>query len=83
MGNQYRNQNKYQMLSAFFDDFLFVPRRLVELSLLIGISFNPIFYFTENHFHKQCLWTCPATPYPAKHNRKEYDKNKKSDHGYT
>jgi hypothetical protein len=50
--------------------------------LLRGIAIDPIFYLTENHFHKDGLRAGPAAKYTAKHHGKQYHKYNKGEHAY-
>jgi hypothetical protein len=55
-----------------------IPRLFFEFQLFGSVPFNPVFNFTEHHFHKNGLWTHPSAKDPSENYRKQDDK----DHGY-
>jgi hypothetical protein len=48
--------------------------------LRFPISFQPIFYFAENHFHKNGLRTYPSAEYPSKNDSEENDEDHEDEH---
>jgi hypothetical protein len=40
--------------------------------LFVTISLDPVFYFTEYHFHKNSLWTKPAAENPPEYNTEKH-----------
>jgi hypothetical protein len=55
---------------SFFSRFFAVPLLSVQLHLLVSVSFNQIFYFTEDRFHKNCLRAYPPAENSSECNRK-------------
>src|SRR5690606_29608785 len=75
-----RNQKENNLLRSFFKNFFFVPGLLCQFTLLTGIAFNPVFYFTKNHFHKNGLRAYPTAKNPTIYNREKNNKHKQRKH---
>lgn len=56
------------------------PGLRAQSHLRLPISFQPIFYFAENHFHKNGLRTNPSAEYPSKNNSEENDEDHENEH---
>jgi hypothetical protein len=82
IGNEKRNRKKRHKLDQTFPDFFCIPGHASQLLLLCRIAIDPIFYFTENHFHKNGLRAGPAAKYPAKNHGKQNYKNHKCEKAY-
>ena len=78
IGDKERNQKKDEPLQALLPDLFSIPFLLVEPDLLSAVTFDPLFYFPEDHFHKDRLWAYPSTEDPSKSNCKQNHK----DHPY-
>jgi hypothetical protein len=57
-----------------------VPGLRAQSHLRLPISFQPIFYFAENHFHKNGLWTNPSAKYSSKNDSEENDEDHEYEH---
>src|SRR5690606_41525452 len=61
IGNQKGIDEEYEPFQSFFPDFFCIPFLSVQPHLCSSVTFYPIFYPSENHFHKYSLWTYPPT----------------------
>src|SRR5690606_20228405 len=77
MTDQQGNERKNYHLPGFLENLFLIPRHRIQLPLLVGIPFYPIFDLTEHHLHKQRLRTKPSAKYASKYGRKENDKDHK------
>src|SRR5690606_20271830 len=60
-------------------DLRSVPGHLIQPPLCLCVAFDPIFNFSEHHFHEERLRACPATPNAPEHNCEQNDEYKKGD----
>jgi hypothetical protein len=80
VGNQKGNEKENTDFQTAFGDFLGIPWGILQGSLLTVVSVNPIFNFSEYHFHKDGLRTYPSTKKAAEYYGKQNDKKDKREH---
>src|SRR5690606_16937423 len=62
-------------------DFLSIPLLFIELDLSITVTFYPVFYSSENHFHENGLRTNPTTENTSESYRKHRNEYHSDNHG--
>ena len=67
------------MLGGFLQEFISRPRCRFKHSLLVCITFYPIFNSSKYHFQKNSLWTGPAAKNTSINCREKDNKNNETD----
>src|SRR5690606_16718068 len=80
VGDQERDQHENTPFERLFGHFGGIPRRFVQCALLIPVAFYGIFYFTEDHLHKDGLRTGPSAPETTEEIGKQRYKNQERKH---
>src|SRR5690606_367040 len=80
IGNQKGNDEEYEPFQSFFSDFFCIPFLSVQSHLCSSVAFYPIFYPSENHFHKYSLRTYPPTKYTTESYCKQGNKYNTDNH---
>ena len=74
IGNKKRNNIENNKLGDPLPYLFRIPGHGAKLLLFSGVSINPIFNFTKDHFHEYGLGAGPSTKNTAKDNRKQNHK---------